>query len=148
LVSVLTNQYQFSIPKTKIRIKAREIIIFWAVIWSGVSGGVLVAAVISIADCIFVSKNKKDEISGAFVNVRYGFHCGKRFLFVFKVCRGLYGKCRRRQFSRFYLARKRRSLNGFDVLYFIDNFQFVNRSTGRSGSGFSNPEGKSFFLGG
>ncbi len=88
VVAGLTGQYQFSIPKTKVKIKIREILIFWTVIWLGVSAGVLAAAAASVVGCISVSKNKKHGFYKAAVSIVAAFTAGHAFYFYLNYAAG------------------------------------------------------------
>ncbi len=88
IVSGLIGQYQFLIPKTKIKIKVREIVIFWTVIWLGVSAGILAAAAASVAGCFFASKDKEREFYKAAVSIAATFIAGNAFYFSLKYTAG------------------------------------------------------------
>src|SRR5215204_1747257 len=47
-VSVFANQHQVKIPGTPANFSAKEIVVFWGIIWLGIPGGVFLAAVSSI----------------------------------------------------------------------------------------------------
>lgn len=49
IVGALVNQYQFTIPRTPIVVAFGELVIFWAILWLGAPGGILIAVAASIA---------------------------------------------------------------------------------------------------
>lgn len=66
VASVFANQHQVRIPKTSIDFSAREILIFWGIIWFGVPGGVFLAISSSLARFNLSPKNKLKWLSGVF----------------------------------------------------------------------------------
>ncbi len=69
IFSALSGQYQTTIPKTGIKIKSQDFIIFWSVIWLGVSASVLVAAASLLAGCFIYLKDKKRGLFAVSVGV-------------------------------------------------------------------------------
>jgi diguanylate cyclase (GGDEF)-like protein/putative nucleotidyltransferase with HDIG domain len=68
-VSVIVSQYAFKIPKTSAKISAKELMIFWAIIWFGVPGAVLMALSVSLATFKFSGNDFKRQIFRVFANV-------------------------------------------------------------------------------
>ena len=58
-VSTIINKYSYRIPGTQTRVSAKELIIFWGIIWLGIPGGVLLAASISLAKFTRFSNTQK-----------------------------------------------------------------------------------------
>ncbi len=58
VISLIVNQHQITNPHIRKSFSAKELIIFWATIWLGAAGGVLIAAGVS-AERIISSKNKQ-----------------------------------------------------------------------------------------
>ncbi len=65
-VSVFANQHQVRIPWTATEFSAKEIVVFWGIIWLGVPGGVLLAVVASIVRFNIFEKNKFRWLFGLF----------------------------------------------------------------------------------
>jgi diguanylate cyclase (GGDEF)-like protein/putative nucleotidyltransferase with HDIG domain len=68
-VSAFANQHQIKIPKTSVHFSVKESIIFWAIIWLGLPGSVLIAASASLVRFDFAERNKVRWLFGGFVNV-------------------------------------------------------------------------------
>ncbi len=69
VVSTIVNKYNFTIPGTQTNISAKELIMFWGVIWLGIPGGILLAVSISLAKFPGISGlQKKQWLFGSFVN--------------------------------------------------------------------------------
>ncbi len=68
-VSAFANQHQIKIPKTSVHFSVKEAIGFWAIIWLGLPGGVLIAVSASLARYVFAEKNNVRWLFGIFVNV-------------------------------------------------------------------------------
>jgi diguanylate cyclase (GGDEF)-like protein/putative nucleotidyltransferase with HDIG domain len=68
-VSVIVSQHAFKIPKTSAKISARESMIFWAIIWLGAPGAVLMALSVSLATFKFTGKDVNRQIFRVFANV-------------------------------------------------------------------------------
>lgn len=58
IICLVISQYQIKLPKTKGYVSSREIAIFWAVIWLGVGGGVLIALIAALGNFRLGIKNK------------------------------------------------------------------------------------------
>ena len=84
IISVLVNQHQFTIPRTEIKFTAKELTVFWATIWLGVPGGVLLAAVVFFANYKFAPKDKMQWLFAAYVNVISAFAAGSIFYLTLK----------------------------------------------------------------
>ena len=78
-VSVFANQYQVTIPKTSSNFSAKEILIFWGIIWLGIPGGVFIAVAASLARFYIVGKNKMRWLFGVFTDVCAAFAAGLIF---------------------------------------------------------------------
>ncbi len=87
-ISALVNQHQFTIPQSRITLTAKELTVFWATIWLGVPGGVLLAAAVSAAQYKIAPKDKRLWLVGGFINVLATFAAGKIFYFILKTSAG------------------------------------------------------------
>ena len=67
VVATLANQYQFKIPKTRLTISPRKVLVFWGTIWLGVAGGVLLS-VVSSAVRYRTTKNKVKWVYGILIH--------------------------------------------------------------------------------
>ncbi|HXG86360.1 MAG TPA: diguanylate cyclase [Pyrinomonadaceae bacterium] len=85
IFSVLSGRYQTTIPKTRIKIKSQDFIIFWSVIWLGVSATVLVAAASLLINCFVRSKDKKRGLFTVSVGVISTFAAGSVFYSALKL---------------------------------------------------------------
>jgi diguanylate cyclase (GGDEF)-like protein/putative nucleotidyltransferase with HDIG domain len=81
-VSVFANQHQIKIPGTTVNFSAKEIGVFWGIIWLGVAGGVFIAAVSAIVRFNIEQKNKFKWIFGIFSNVCTAFASASVFYLV------------------------------------------------------------------
>lgn len=89
VVAALLNQYQFTIPRTKIKVTFNELMVFWTIIWLGVSGSVLVAAGASIAGfAVAASTNKKRRLFDTAANSVSAFAAGQIFYLTLKFTAG------------------------------------------------------------
>lgn len=79
VIAALVSQHQFTIPRTKITLTARELIIFWGTIWLGTAGGVLLAAGIAAAQYKIARNDKREQLFGATVSVIAAFVAGNVF---------------------------------------------------------------------
>jgi diguanylate cyclase (GGDEF)-like protein/putative nucleotidyltransferase with HDIG domain len=68
-VSVFANQHQVRINGTGTDFSAKEIVVFWGIIWLGIPGGVLLAAVSSLVRFDIEQKNKFRWLFGVFCGV-------------------------------------------------------------------------------
>ncbi len=84
IITGLINQHQFTIPQTKITFTARELIIFWGILWMGIPGGVLLAAGVSAAAYKIAPKDKSKWLFDGFINIVSSFAAGTIFYFVLK----------------------------------------------------------------
>ncbi|MEZ5306414.1 MAG: diguanylate cyclase [Pyrinomonadaceae bacterium] len=57
-IAVTVSQYQIKLPRTKGYVSLRELIIFWAMIWLGPGGGVLLSLACSLGNFNIGRKNK------------------------------------------------------------------------------------------
>ncbi|MCY7346853.1 MAG: diguanylate cyclase [Pyrinomonadaceae bacterium] len=80
-VSALVNQHQFTVPRTGILLTAKELIIFWGIIWLGAAGGVLLAAGITAVTYKSAPKDKKEWLFGGLTDLIAAFAAGKVFYF-------------------------------------------------------------------
>lgn len=83
-IAVVVNQHQFTIPRTKISLTAREIIIFWGIVWLGIPGAILLAAGVSAAAYKTAPKDKNKWLLESFINIISAFAAGSVFYFVLK----------------------------------------------------------------
>ena len=81
LVSAFANQHQFTVPRTKIPLTAKELIIFWGIIWLGTPGGVLLAAGITAVTYKSAPKDKREWLFGGLTDLGAAFAAGKMFYF-------------------------------------------------------------------
>jgi diguanylate cyclase (GGDEF)-like protein/putative nucleotidyltransferase with HDIG domain len=81
-VSVFANQHQIKIPGTAVNFSAKEIVVFWGIIWLGVPGGVFLAVVSSIVRFNVEQKNKFKWLFGVFSNVCAAFASASVFYLV------------------------------------------------------------------
>lgn len=84
IISALLNQHQFKIPQTKIKFTAKELAVFWAIIWLGTPGGVLLAAVVSFAGYKTAPKDKMQWLLGIYVNIVSAWAAGGVFYFALR----------------------------------------------------------------
>lgn len=68
IISAIINKYQIKIPKTQTSLSAKEFVAFWATIWLGVSGGILLAAGASLARPLAASRSRRQWFFNVFVN--------------------------------------------------------------------------------
>ncbi len=73
VVSVFANQHQIRIPKTAVDFSAKEIIVFWGIIWLGIPGGVFLAISASFAQFNLTQKNSVQRRFGVFANTCAAF---------------------------------------------------------------------------
>ncbi len=85
IISALVNQHQFTIPRTKIKFTAKELTVFWATIWLGIPGGVLLAGILSFTNYKFAPKDKMRWLFAAFGNVVSAFAAGSIFYLTLNV---------------------------------------------------------------
>ena len=83
-VSVFANQHQIRIPGTPANFSAKEIVVFWAIIWLGVPGGVFLAAVSSLVRFNVEQKNKFKWLFGIFSNICTAFVSASVFYLVLR----------------------------------------------------------------
>jgi diguanylate cyclase (GGDEF)-like protein/putative nucleotidyltransferase with HDIG domain len=81
VVTALVNQHQPALPKLKSNISARELSIYWGVIWLGVSGGVFLALTASAATYWLFPKDKKRWLTTVFCSVISTFIAANLFFF-------------------------------------------------------------------
>lgn len=80
-VTALINQHQPTLPKFNIIISAKELCIFWGVIWLGVSGGIWLSLAASAATYSLYPKDKKRWLTTVFCSVISTFIAGNAFYF-------------------------------------------------------------------
>lgn len=85
IFSALSGQYGLTIPKTGIKIKSQDFIIFWSLIWLGVPATVLVAAASLLVNCFIPSRDKKRGLFALSVGVISTFAAGSVFYSVLRV---------------------------------------------------------------
>ena len=79
VVTFFLNKYQIRIPKTQTVISAKEFVVFWGIIWLGITGGVFIAATVSLARYFVFNQPKKRKLFGGFINVFATFVSGNVF---------------------------------------------------------------------
>ncbi len=72
-VSVFANQHQAKIPGTAGNFSAKEIVVFWGIIWLGIPGGVFLAAVSALVRFNIEREDKFKWLFGVFSNVCAAF---------------------------------------------------------------------------
>lgn len=87
-VSVFANQHQVRIPGTAADFSAKEIVVFWGIIWLGVPGGVFLAVVASLVRFNIFEKNKFRWLFGIFSGIGATFASASLFYLVLKVFTG------------------------------------------------------------
>lgn len=86
LISSLGNQYQPKIPKLRTYLSAKELMVFWGIVWLGTAGGIFLSIAGELASYRFVSKDKKRWAVSAFAGILATFAAGQLFyLFLNKV---------------------------------------------------------------
>jgi len=73
VISLLVNKYQIKIPNTQTSISAKELVVFWGIIWLGIPGGILLAASASLARFDKAKKSQNRWLFGVFVNTFSAF---------------------------------------------------------------------------
>lgn len=84
VIAAFLSRNQYSIPQTKITIDAKNLIVFWGIIWLGVPGGVLLAAGIAAARYNSAEKNKRHWLLGGLADTIAAFAAGNVFYYVLK----------------------------------------------------------------
>ena len=87
-VSVFANQHEFKIPRTLTEFSAKEIVVFWGIIWLGVPGGMLLAIAASLVRLNIFEKNKFRWLFGVFSNASATFASASIFYLVLKTLTG------------------------------------------------------------
>ncbi|HLM00310.1 MAG TPA: HD domain-containing phosphohydrolase, partial [Pyrinomonadaceae bacterium] len=78
IVAALANQYRFKIPKTQLTISPRKVFVFWATIWLGAPGGVLLSLV-SSGVRYRTTKNKVKWLYGILIHTVATFVAAQAF---------------------------------------------------------------------
>ncbi len=87
-VAFVLNKYQHRLPNTQTIISAKELVIFWGILWLGVAGGVFCAAAASTA-CFFASTHPaKRKLFGGFTHIFSAFISGNVFYFLLEKTAG------------------------------------------------------------
>jgi len=81
VVAALANQYQFKIPKTRLTVSPRKVLVFWSTIWLGAAGGVLLGIILSAAR-YRTTKNKVKWLYGVFIHTISTFAAAEVFYLV------------------------------------------------------------------
>ena len=88
IISSLANQHRFSVPQTKITLTAKEIVVFWAILWLGTAGGVLLAAAVAAVQQFkspdTQTKNAAQRLFGGAVDTVAAFAAGNVFFLVLR----------------------------------------------------------------
>lgn len=87
-VSVFANQHQVRIPGTATEFSAKEIVVFWGIIWLGVPGGMLLAIVASLVRFNIFEKNKFRWLFGVFSGTSATFASASVFYLVLGILTG------------------------------------------------------------
>ncbi len=91
-ISTIINKYGYTIPGTQTSVSAKELIVFWGIIWLGIPGGVLLAVSISLAKLTRISSTQKQRwLFDFFVNVVSAFASGAVFYLAIKYLTGFSG---------------------------------------------------------
>ena len=69
VVSLLINKYQFKFKGTQTVISAKELVIFWGIIWLGVPGAILLAASASLTKFDLAKKSPRQWLFDTYVNI-------------------------------------------------------------------------------
>lgn len=86
VIASIVSQHQFRLSNSKLPFSARRIIVFWGIIWLGVSGGVILSLASFIASYKINSKNRKNWFAGLFGSVISAFVAAEVFnLFLSKI---------------------------------------------------------------
>lgn len=81
VVTALINQHQPNLRSLKITISAKELSIFWGIIWLGVSGGVFLSLAASLATYWLFPKDKKRWLTTVFCSIISTFAAAYSFYF-------------------------------------------------------------------
>ncbi len=73
VVAALLNQYQITIPRTSIKVSAKELTVLFATVWIGVPGAVFLSAAAGVARLAFTDKNRFEWLFSVFNSVVAGF---------------------------------------------------------------------------
>lgn len=84
IVAALVNQHQFRIPKTRLNLSARKILVFWGAIWLGVPGAVFLCLVSTVSKYKLSIRDKNHWLLGVYVNVAASFAAAQIFYFALK----------------------------------------------------------------
>lgn len=87
-VSALVNQHKLRIPGTKTNLSVKEFFIFWATIWLGIPGAVLLAAGAALARYYITERDKKHFIFSVFSNINTAFVSATVFYLILSVFSG------------------------------------------------------------
>jgi len=87
-VSVFANQHQVKIPGTNAYFSAKEIVVFWGIIWLGIPGGVFLAAASASARLNIERKDKFKWLFGVFSNVSATFGAASVFYLSLRLLNG------------------------------------------------------------
>ena len=82
VVAFFLNKYQFRIPGTQTTISAKEFVAFWGIIWLGAAGGVLLAAIASLARYGVSTDTKKRNLFSGFASIFSTLAAGKIFYLI------------------------------------------------------------------
>ncbi len=88
IFSLLVNQHEFSVPQTKIKFTAKELTVFWVIIWLGIPSGILLAAIVSLAGYKRAPKNKTQWLFVVNVSVISALAAGNIFYLTLKYFAG------------------------------------------------------------
>jgi diguanylate cyclase (GGDEF)-like protein/putative nucleotidyltransferase with HDIG domain len=88
IVAVLVNQHQFRIPKTRLNLSARKILIFWGAIWLGVPGAVFLCLASSISKYQLSIRDKNHYLLGVYANILSSLAAAQVFYFSLKYLGG------------------------------------------------------------
>ncbi len=88
-ISAIVNRYRFLIPGTKTEVNAKDLMIFFGIMWLGIPGGVLLATSVSLAILSVSSNNQRKRwLFDLSVNVVSAFLAGIAFYQTLKSLNG------------------------------------------------------------
>ena len=92
IVTLIINQHQVTIPHIRKSFSVKEVIIFWAAIWLGIAGGILVTAGVSAAKVIFSKNQRKAKYLSGFAAITSILLASNVFYLILNGVAGFNGK--------------------------------------------------------